>query len=674
VKITHLTAIVGIALAAGTVVFMRSLVATNDHQAKAVAEKMLEALPIPEETDVCRMTLDYRPEGKVLQGPPMTVVMAAGGREAFGRKLEKWEFVASKALFAQRRLAPPEPGSILTFVGRSGAYRLKLAGFVEWDRPARGYPNVFVAGETADEIGEMWREWEPKSADELKRNFTSDSQRHVDRAKPLLLWAAVLTALSLLVNALFLSVEARRREIALLRIVGMTKFAVAMAMMKESVALSLAGTLGGALVAAISLLGYVKIESASFPMGAAFDVPAMAAVVAASFLVALAAGSVALAAALKVPPLEVVSSQEPRRRGQVGMLVAFACGFGAFVAVEVWGASLMSAFVPSKAWPDAVVSMLPGGVAEDEAAAIVKPEGVKWMRKVMTRQVGTRERNVLLIGAESTDRLKFPTDPGECYITSMMARARKLKVGDEIEGYRIAAIVPLNWHMVTSRSLMRGNDRRNFDQRTDGPLLVAPWKDARGCVTHLWLDYDEKFLAEHGVFGAGRLVERQLERDDLAVRLHARDEIADGTLSHGNRIIGTMARIPFIFAAVVSLGFIAMLVALADMRKKEFALLRSVGATRWHLVRSLTASALKVALVSVLAGTVFGALAGWLFTAATRAAMANWGIPPNFAVPADVIVRGAVAAIGFALAVAVPAAAVIVYRATGRRVVDKGAA
>jgi predicted lysophospholipase L1 biosynthesis ABC-type transport system permease subunit len=154
----------------------------------------------------------------------------------------------------------------------------------------------------------------------------------------------------------------------------------------------------------------------------------------------------------------------------------------------------------------------------------------------------------------------------------------------------------------------------------------------------------------------------------------ARDEIADGTLSHGNRIIGTMARIPFIFVAVVSLGFIAMLVALADMRKKEFALLRSVGATRWHLVRSLTASALKVALVSVLAGTVFGALAGWLFTAATRAAMANWGIPPNFAVPADVIARGAVAAIGFALAVAVPAAAVIVYRATGRRVVDKGAA
>jgi hypothetical protein len=378
------------------------------------------------------------------------------------------------------------------------------------------------------------------------------------------------------------------------------------------------------------------------------------------------AALIALKRALSVHPLEATAADAPRRRGRLGMFIAFACGFGAFVAVEVWGSSLMSAFVPSKSWPDAIVSILPGGIDAAEAAAVGKPEGVAWIRPLMSRQVGTRERNVLLLGAESTPRLKFPADPKECYITSMMARARNLRVGDEIEGYRIGAVVDLNWHMVTSRSLLRGNDRRNFTQKTDGPLLVAPWKDRRGRITHFWLDYEEDFLRRHGVFQAGRLVEKQLEREGKAVRLHARDEIADGTLAHGSDIIGAMARVPFIFVAVVSLGFIAMLVAQADLRRREFALLRAAGATRGRLVSMLAASALKVALAGVVAGTAFGALPGWLFTAVTRAAMANWGIPPNFAAPVWTIAQGAAGAIVFALAVAVPASAVIVARATRR--------
>jgi hypothetical protein len=46
--------------------------------------------------------------------------------------------------------------------------------------------------------------------------------------------------------------------------------------------------------------------------------------------------------------------------------------------------------------------------------------------------------------------------------------------------------------------------------------------------------------------------------------------------------------------------------------------------------------------------------------------MANWGIPPNFAAPVWTIAQGAAGAIVFALAVAVPASAVIVARATRR--------
>ena len=138
------------------------------------------------------------------------------------------------------------------------------------------------------------------------------------------------------------------------------------------------------------------------------------------------------------------------------------------------------------------------------------------------------------------------------------------------------------------------------------------------------------------------------------VRLHARDEISDGTLSHGAELVGAMARIPFIFLAVISLGFVAMLVASADSRRREFVVMRAVGATRWQIARVLVGEALRVAGAALAAGFCSGALVGWLCTAGTRAAMANWGLPACFSLPLATCLEGALGAVAFALLVAVP--------------------
>ncbi|MBR7180139.1 MAG: ABC transporter permease, partial [Kiritimatiellae bacterium] len=139
-------------------------------------------------------------------------------------------------------------------------------------------------------------------------------------------------------------------------------------------------------------------------------------------------------------------------------------------------------------------------------------------------------------------------------------------------------------------------------------------------------------------------------------------EVSDGTLAHGSDLIGSMARVPFIFIAVVSLGFIAMIAASADARKKEFAALRAVGATRRQIAGVLAGEALSVALKGILYGTAAGSAAGWLFTFATRSAMSNWGIPPSFAFPFATIAAGAGVCVLSSLAVAVPAAACMVFR------------
>ena len=709
-KVRHICAILGVAIAVGTVTFMQGLVATNDHQATAVAERLLKEVPVAAEAKIAQFAIDYRPNGRVMQGPPMMACVATGwaGRETLDGRLG--ECVVTKAMFVQRRLPVPPVGTELTLIGRKKTHYLKIAAVVDWEKPLRGYPNCFVSAETAAAIDEEWRDWEPKSAEGLAPGFTSDAARNFDRAKALLLWAAALTALCLLVNSLFLTIEAKRKEIAILRMVGMTRGGVARRVLAESARLTVTGSALGVLAALVILEGYVMLDKATYPMGVAVSVRHIAICLCMVPVVAIVAALIALRPALKVRPLEAASDRMPKKK-HLGMLIAFACGFGAFVAVEVWGASLMSAFVPSPEWPDAIVSILPGGVSAFDIEKV--QSGVKGVRKIhelAPLQVNLEPlealpsrgpassvsrlksyRNALLLGSDWLPNFKFVAgersaaekairEGDNCIITEMMARARKLKLGDDLKldcgrglkmALKIVGIVDLNWHMVTSRGLVRGLNRMPVN--TDGPVFVSfdtvEACDARPAMmvkmTHLWLDYEPEFLAAHGAFEAGRIVEREIveafgmmteEIEENAVRLHSRDEVADGTLAHGVEIIGSMAKVPFVFILVISLGFVAMLVASFDSRKREFRVLRAVGATKGQLARVLVGEALKVAGWGVVIGLFGGALVGWLCTAGTRAAMANWGIPPSFAVPVLTIAKGAVGAVVFALVVAVPTA------------------
>ena len=714
-KTRHLCAILGVAIAAGAVTFMQSLVATNDHQATAVAERLLRIVPVAAGAETAAFALDYRPGGRVMQGPPMIAVAAVGGASP-----PPGECVVTRALFTQRRLPTPPAGTELTLVGRRRTHRLKIASVIDWERPLRGYPNLFVSPETAGGIDEEWRPWQAKSVAELAPGFKSDAERNFDRAKPLLIWAAALTALCLLVNSLFLSVEAKRRDIAILRMVGMTRAGVVRRVAGESVLLTAVGLLLGVAGGIAALAAYVAVDAAAYPSGLAVAWRPVALCLPAALAVSVLAVLMTLRPALAVKPLEAASNRHPRKR-HLGMLVAFACGFGAFVAVEVWGGSLMSAFVPSPEWPDAIVSILPGGVSAFDVGKLrTSVRGVRRIHELAPLQVylepleelrgfgggpgggrGKAYRNALLLGSDWLPEFRFVAGEREsaeravrsgdnCIITEMMARARRLKLGDELRldcgrglklALKIVGIVDLNWHMVTSRGLVRGLNR--MPSNTDGPVFVSfdtvEACDARPAamvkMTHLWLDYEPGFLRTNGVFGAGRIVEREIAKTlgclaeadgGNTVRLHARDEVADGTLAHGADLIGAMARVPFVFILVISLGFVAMLVASAEARKREFAVLRAVGATHWQVAGVLVGEALKVAGWGVAIGLAGGAAVGWLCTAGTRAAMANWGLPASFAVPCATVAKGALGAVAFALAVAVPTALSLVRGSSQR--------
>lgn len=718
-KARHFCAVLGIAIAAGTVIFIRSLVASNDAQAESVAARLLLEVPVEASAQTTRASLDYRPDGRVMQGPPLMTTFATAAD-----LVPSGEVVVTRALFAQRHLEPPPIGTTLTFVGRKGAYRLKLAKILDWARPLRGYPNAFVSPETAAGIAEEWLPYSARTAAELAPGFRSDAGRNFDRARGLLLWASALTALCLLINTLSLSVEAKRRDYAIMRVLGLTRWGLVRLVWREAFGLSVLGFIVGAVGSAALLFAYTAADAALFPEGgvlakSSFVLSALL-TIGAAFVAAL----IALRPALAVKPLEAASFRPPRHRPW-GMILSFAFGFGAFVAVEVWGASLTKAFVPSKEWPDAIVSILPGGVSSFDIEKLRNLEGVKAISELQPLQVNfsplveqkglgnvfdTKRqksyRNALLLASDRVPNFKFVA--GErtaatnalfsgdaCLITEMMARARHLSLGDDLKldcgrgfilSLKIVGILDLNWHMVTSRGLVRGLNRMPIN--TDGPVFVSfdtlAAADRRPQefvhMTHVWLDYEPDFLAKYGVFEAGRRVEKSIvkalnganlvtkegEVRGNTVRLHARDEVAEGTLAHGNDLVGSMARVPFIFVVVVSLGFISLLVADCDARRRAFAVLRAVGATRYQLAAILAAGALKVAVLGVVLGLVGGSVTGWLFTFGTRKMMANWGLPAGFAIPWTPILQGTTAALAFVILLAVPVAYTLIYRATRR--------
>ena len=770
----------GVAAAVGAVVFTFSLAATTAAQAPALAKRAsapwaawrfdsgAPANPggAPDLTlDLVGVTVDYRPGGRVLQGPPMRAVIAAAPAacpygctrlEADGRWVDDaaagFEIVCTRnALKRFGRGMPPPPGTEVKFVGETGTMSAKIVGYLAETKLPRGWPDVFAnkaafAALRAERHGtlSLWKAVPGAQGDVLTARsesvtaaFTGDEQRRLDYARPLMLVAAVLTALCLLVNSLLLSVESNRRMLATLRTVGLTRAGVAGLVVLESLAATCTGWLAGAGLAIGALAAYVSADPVAFPVGMAVAAGAVCVSLVAALAVAVVAVLFALHPALAVRPLDALE-ERPRRRRR-GMAIAFACGFGAFVAVEVWGASLMRGFVPSPEWPDAIVSILPEGVSSFDIGKLRALPGVRRISELCPLQVdfdpvepmrfpgrtvdsaggagrggpggrGRRpqNRNALLLAAEwlpdftfvegtraEAERMLRASDA--CVVAQMVARSRNLHVGDRLRlslagrgpatvvELPVAGVVDVNWHMVTSRGLVRGLN--GAPVMTDGVVFVSfdtlesldPRPAFMTKMTHLWVEYEPAFLKEKGVFPAGRAVEASIAKvlglatsqvdgspaaqPSSTVRLHARDEIADGTLAHGSDLVGAAARVPFVFLAILSFGFVAMLVADADAARRTFAVLRAVGATRGQLAARLTGGALKVALRGMAFGLPVGALAGWLFSIRTAAI---WpGMPHYFEVPWRVIAEGSVGALVFVLAVAVPTALALVGRRRG---------
>lgn len=412
----------------------------------------------------------------------------------------------------------------------------------------------------------------------------------------------------------------------------------------------------------------------------------------------------------------------------VGMALTLAVGLGSFSAIHIWGASLTKPFVPSKEFPDVIVSMLPNGYKGDAASLVAPLPGVAdgnclaivatqfFVTDKVVEQIKKSSGrapfspNVLLWGADPQKtfggekplaHFKFVVGSREeaaaalqgddaCVITLMLARETGIKVGESLEinrevrqhgvrgrgvqkppeacasgestvALKVVGIVDLNWHLVTSRANMRG--RNGMSGMTMGPVfvnekLVRRLDGNRDTTYFLWLNLSEAYSAK-GPLAGGQALEadlrKVLEIDQAnTVRVHHRMEIEDGTISHGTRLVGDMARAPFWSLIVLSSGIISLLVASFQASARELGVMRAVGMTRGQLGRMLLGEALLTGICGICLSLLSGFAIGWTFTGWTRAWMAFGGLPVSLDVPWLVILLG----IGFAFGLCLIMAAI----------------
>ncbi len=287
---------------------------------KMIPEAVVEAVKASPEVDtvqtttVFRCRLDWRPEGRALQGPgvggglcaardfpqcPYPEGLAAGRWANAASEVP--EFVISPRAFGENGLedAPPV-GTMLPVMTPQGSLSARICGYLSEEiRPVGGFPTLFASdnlaaaaalaetegrcnlmlirlkpGASAEPLAERVRTIAPDddsamlvTRQALLRQLRSDATNNLLFQLPLLVALACVATLCMIVNALCIGIEQNRPRYARLRAMGMTRGQLLKLVTLEGTLLTAVGGLLGGMVGWGLLALYVTGQPLAFPDG-----------------------------------------------------------------------------------------------------------------------------------------------------------------------------------------------------------------------------------------------------------------------------------------------------------------------------------------------------------------------------------------------------------------------
>ena len=384
----------------------------------------------------------------------------------------------------------------------------------------------------------------------------------------------------------------------------------------------------------------------------------------------------------------------------VGAAVSMAIGLGLYVAVQVWGYTMLDGFVPGRWAPDAVLSFQPDGIAPDRAAAAADLPGVDPARCVpivveqprlledlthsAERASITRQDNVVIVGMDPARalggerpllELEWVAGSPEmavaamrkghaCVVPDHFLRETGLKLGDAFALvppddpehpaiYAIAGAVRLpGWHWLTKRTGFRTRTHRA------AALVFADYASVAAdfglsSVRHVWLSYSSPDADPQRIAaGAQELYRAALGRDVAigrspddgpSVQVMPAETIREMTRASARRWLWVIGQIPLVALGISCIGVLNVLLASVRARRWDFGVLRAIGFTRGALIRAILAEGLLIGVVAGLLSLAFGVVAGWCGCGIAQYASFFGGMNPALVVPAGPVVRGMLA-------------------------------
>ncbi len=354
--------------------------------------------------------------------------------------------------------------------------------------------------------------------------------------------------------------------------------------------------------------------------------------------------------------------------------ISLSACLGLFLAIHIWGGSMVEAFVPGHWLPDAI-AFRKGGftfeqVAEFSNFPYVDGNRVAGIRVEQVRLVDdplksrdkgtiTRQDNVLILGIDP-EKMFAGDEPllgcrwieGEkklamegvatkrgCIVVDHFLAESGLKLGDTIQivpprrkasefvQFEIVGVVELpGWHWQTKQTAMRTRSHR-----TAAMIFVGNEEARRDFgmphYSHIWFDSKhasitppiakelEKSLMQSWEKNPSDAMTGATEKS--SVRVLAAESIREQVRRMSKRWLWIVSVVPLVGMCVAMVCFIAMQIASFRSRSWEIGLFRSLGFQRGELLKSWVLEVALIVLYALIHSLLFGLLVSWcaiLFT------------------------------------------------------------
>lgn len=369
--------------------------------------------------------------------------------------------------------------------------------------------------------------------------------------------------------------------------------------------------------------------------------------------------------------------------------ISLAIGLGLYISIQVWGFTMLDAFIVGPWAPDAVLAFDSPGLRREHVAEFQQIEGIRseqclpiWVEQPRLleditgsaeRASVTRQDNVVLVGLDPEKGFggQHPLfnvewaegDPVSAVAAMMSGRAclvpdhflteSGLKLGDSFElvppedsdhprKYTIAGALKLpGWHWQTKLTGFRSRTHRAAALVFANDAFVSQDFGLKA-ATHLWLNFSHKAVDPERIVAQARQLYDKISPAQLLatastessrVRIMPVEQIRQMTRRNAGRWIWAISQLPLIAVLISGLGVLNVILASIRSRQWELGVLRSIGITQSAIIRAILLEGLLIGVAACLLSLGFGILAGWCGCGIAQHMSFFGGLHPQLHVP-----------------------------------------